>query len=187
MVSLTQLWLPILLGAVAVFVASSLVHMVLTWHKTDFARLPNEDEVRAAIRKGAPAPGAYMTPWCAEMKDLGTAEMQARFTEGPVAFVFVRPNGPPAMGPALGQWFVLNVVVAFFTAYLCSRLLPAETAYLQVFRVAGTVTFLSYGIGAISDGIWGGRPWSVVAKHVADALIYAGVSGGVFGALWPNP
>ena len=36
MVSLADLWLPILLSAVLVFVASSLIHMVLGWHRHDF-------------------------------------------------------------------------------------------------------------------------------------------------------
>ncbi len=186
MLSLTQLWLPILLGALAVFFASSLVHMVFKWHNTDYSRLPNEDEVRAAMRKGATAPGAYITPWCSDMKDLAEPATQARFAEGPVAFVFVRPSGIPTMGPALGQWFVLNLVVAVFVAYLGSRLLAPGTPYLQVFRVAGTVALLAYGVGHVSDGIWGGRPWRVVAKDLLDALLYALVTGGVFGSLWPK-
>jgi hypothetical protein len=35
MVSLASLWLPIVLGAVFVFVASSFVHMVFKWHTPD--------------------------------------------------------------------------------------------------------------------------------------------------------
>jgi len=34
MVSLAALWLPILLAAVFVFIASSIIHMVLPYHKT---------------------------------------------------------------------------------------------------------------------------------------------------------
>jgi hypothetical protein len=186
MVSLTQLWLPILLGAVAVFIASSLVHMVFKWHMTDFAPLPNEDEVRAAIRKGAPAPGMYMTPWCSDMKQLSSPEVQAKFAEGPVAMITIRPNGMPAMGPALGQWFVLNLVVALFVAYLCSRTLPAGSEYLQVFRVAGTIAFVAYAIGSVSNGIWMGRSWNVVGKDLVDSLLYGLVTGGVFGSMWPT-
>ena len=36
MVGLAALWLPILLSAVIVFVASSLIHMVSGWHKSDY-------------------------------------------------------------------------------------------------------------------------------------------------------
>ena len=79
MISLMQLWLPILLSAVAVFVVSSLVHMVLKWHAPDYHGFGNEDEVLAAIRKGNPSPGIYMMPFCKDMKDMATPEMQARY------------------------------------------------------------------------------------------------------------
>lgn len=34
MTGLSALWLPILLSAVVVFVASSIIHMALPWHKS---------------------------------------------------------------------------------------------------------------------------------------------------------
>ena len=36
MVPLTTLWFPILLSVVIVFVASSVMHMVLLYHKSDY-------------------------------------------------------------------------------------------------------------------------------------------------------
>ena len=56
MAMLAQLWLPIVLSAVGVFVASSLIHMLFKWHNRDYRKLPNEDAVRAAINAGQPAP-----------------------------------------------------------------------------------------------------------------------------------
>ena len=50
MVSLADLWLPILLSAVLVFVASSLIHMVLGWHRHDFKKFGAEDAVMDALR-----------------------------------------------------------------------------------------------------------------------------------------
>ncbi len=186
MVSLAQLWLPILLAAVAVFIASSLVHMVLKWHNADYHKLSNEDEVRAAIRKGSPAPGQYIIPHCTDMKEMANPEHLKKYTDGPVAVMAVMANKAPNMGPTLGLWFVFNLVVAFFTAYLCSRTLQPSTEYLQVFRVAGTVTFIAYALGCFPAAIWMGKPWSVVTKEVADSLIYGLVTGGVFGSMWPN-
>ena len=49
MTELAALWLPILLGAVFVFVASSIIHMGPLWHRNDFPQLPDEDKARAAI------------------------------------------------------------------------------------------------------------------------------------------
>jgi len=185
-VSLAQLWIPILLSAVFVFVASSLIHMVVKWHNTDYNALSNEDEVRDAIRKGAPSRGQYVLPHCSDMKDMGKPEMQQKYQDGPVGFLVLIPNGPPAMGAALGKWFAYTVLVAFMAAYLASRTLAPGTHYLQVFRVVGAVSFLTYGFGSIQMAIWMGKPWSSTAKDLADALIYGLLSAGVFGWLWPR-
>ena len=48
MVSVTALWLPILLSAVIVFVASSIIHMVLPFHRKDYRPVPSEDGVMDA-------------------------------------------------------------------------------------------------------------------------------------------
>jgi len=186
MPSLAQLWLPILLSAVAVFVASSLIHMVFKWHNTDYNKLPNEDEVRAAVRKGNPAPGQYIIPHCTDMKDMAKPEHVQKYVEGPVGVFTVMANRAPNMGPTLGLWFVFNLVVAFFTAYLCSRTLQTSTEYLAVFRVAGTVAFMGYALGDVPSAIWMGKPWSATMKGVGDALIYGLLTGGVFGAMWPR-
>ncbi|MGH6962223.1 MAG: hypothetical protein ACREE7_17210, partial [Dongiaceae bacterium] len=89
MVTLTSLWLPIVLGAVFVFVASSLIHMVFRWHNADYRKLPNEDDVRAVIGKGSPAPGQYSLPHCLGPKDAQKPEIQQKFAEGPVALMWV--------------------------------------------------------------------------------------------------
>ena len=43
MVSILALWLPILVAAVIVFVASSILHMMLPYHRSDYGRVQNED------------------------------------------------------------------------------------------------------------------------------------------------
>ncbi len=39
MVPLSALWLPILLSAVIVFVASSILHMLLPYHRSDYNQI----------------------------------------------------------------------------------------------------------------------------------------------------
>ena len=60
MVSIISLWLPILLSAVAVFIASSVIHMVFKYHNSDFKKMPAEDEVMAALRPFDIPPGEYV-------------------------------------------------------------------------------------------------------------------------------
>src|SRR5438067_195398 len=97
MPSLDQLWIPILLSAALVFVASSLIHMVFKWHNSDYHGFSNEDEVRAVIRKGNPAPGGYIVPYCADPKDMAKPEMVKKFEEGPNAFVSLMKPSKPSM------------------------------------------------------------------------------------------
>ena len=61
MVSLTALWLPILLSAVVVFLASAVLHMVLKYHYKDYQKLPDEEGLRAAMREAGVKPGADVT------------------------------------------------------------------------------------------------------------------------------
>ncbi|HTO98064.1 MAG TPA: hypothetical protein VMK66_13535 [Myxococcales bacterium] len=141
MISLPQLWLPIVLSAVFVYVASSLIHMVVKWHNPDYLSLPNEDEVRAAIRRMNPAPGQYVLPRITDMGQLKSPDVQKKFVEGPVGFLMLRKSGSPNMLPSLVQWFFYSLLVSLFAAYLSSRTLSLGTHYLKVFRVTGTVAF----------------------------------------------
>lgn len=186
MVSLTQLWMPVLLSAVGVFVVSSLIHMVFKWHKGDFLRLPNEDALRTLFKGAEVPPGMYVVPHCADMKQMGSPAMKAKYAEGPVGMLLLRAKGPIDMRASLGQWFLLSVGVACAAAYLASRTLAPGTHYLQVFRLVAIATFLAYGTGSIIAGIWMGQPWRAVVKDLVDAILYAIVSGGAFGWLWPK-
>ena len=186
MVSLGQLWLPVILSAVLVFVVSSIIHMVLGYHQSDYTPLPNEDAVRAAIRSGNPAPKQYVFPYCSSPKEMGSPDMVRKYTEGPVGVLSLRRPGPPNMGPALGQWFVFSLVVSFFVAYVATHALPAGAPYLKVFQVVGAVGFLAYAAGQLPAAIWMGKPWSVATKEVFDGLVYGLVTAGAFGWLWPR-
>jgi len=186
MVSLAHLWLPILLSAVGVFIASSILHMVLKfWHMPDYRGFPNEDEVGAAIRKGNPSPGMYAIPHC-RMEDMKKAETVERFKQGPVGLMYLRPNGMFNMGKNLSQWILFSLVVSIFTAYIAGATLAAGAAWLQVFRVTATVSFMTYGFTSMPAGIWWGQPWKAVTKDVIDGLVYALVVGVLFAWLWPG-
>lgn len=185
MVAIPALVLPILLSAVIVFVASSLVHMVFTYHRSDYGKIPNEDAVAAAIRSGNVAPGQYLFPHMS-MADMRSPAGIEKFTKGPVGMLIVRASGAPGMGKNLVQWFVFSVVVGVFVAYVASRTVAPGAGYLPVFRVAGTVAWLAYAGGAPIDSIWRGQPWSVTVKAIFDGLLYALLTAGTFGWLWPK-
>jgi hypothetical protein len=183
---LIQLWLPILVAAVSVFVASSLIHMVFKWHNSDYRKLANEDAVAAAIRAGTPAPGQYMLPHCGDMKDMQNEEMQRKFREGPVALLTLRRPGPPSIGGSLIQWFVLNVVVATIAAAIALQTYGLYADSHRTGHLAGLVSFLTYAGGSVQAAIWMGKPWGSVAKDLLDGLIYGTISALAFMFLWPH-
>ena len=62
MLSLMSLWLPILLSAIVVFIISSVLHMVFSYHESDFKGLSQEKEVMDALRPFNLAEGDYVIP-----------------------------------------------------------------------------------------------------------------------------
>jgi hypothetical protein len=185
MVSLPALWLPILLSAIAVFVASSIIHMLLPYHRSDYKQLPDEANVLAAIRAAGPTRGVYTFPHCTH-QNMKTPEVAEKFKQGPVGFITMMPSGPPVMGKFLGQWFGYCLVISIFVAYLTGRTLPAGVAHTSVLHLGGAAAFLAYGVSQLSNGIWKGQMWSTVIKEVIDAVVYALITAAIFAWLWPH-
>jgi len=185
MVSFVQVLIPIVAAAVAVFVASSLIHMLLKWHKPEYRKLPNEDEVRAAVRAGGAGAGQYIIPYCSDPKEFQDPAMAQKLIDGPVGVVMLRQPCMPKMGPMMGGWFALNLAVAAIAGFLACSTLP-EGAGMAAAKLAGGATFLAYGAGAISNAIWWGKPWSAALKELGDAFIYGVASALAFAWLWPG-
>jgi hypothetical protein len=187
-VSVMSLWLPILLSAVIVFVASSVIHMALGYHAGDFASVPREDDVMAALRPFSLAPGDYCVPRPSSMKDMQSPAFQEKLAKGPVLFFTVRPSGSASMTASLVQWFLFSVVISVFAAYLTSRSLSgaAGVEYLTVFRLAGTTAFLGYAMAYVPQSIWYGRSWRTTGLNVLDGFVYGLLTAGTFAWLWPR-
>ena len=186
MVPVMSLWVPILLSAVIVFVASSVIHMLLPIHKSDFRKLPDEDGVMDALRKAGVGPGDYMFPHAGSMADLKSPAFTEKRTRGPVASMTVMESGPVSMGPSLAQWFLYCVVVGVFAAYVAGRALEPGAHYLRVFRFAGVTAFVGYSLALWQNTIWYKRAWTTTLKSNVDGLVYGLLTAGTFGWLWPK-
>jgi hypothetical protein len=185
MVGLVALWLPILVSAVIVFIASSVIHMVLPWHKRDYPQLAAEASVMDALRPLALPPGDYMIPRAGDMKALKTPEFQERMRRGPVIVMTVRPNGPWNIGSSLMYWFIYSILVSIFAGYVGGRALPAGAAYPHVFQIVGTTAIAGYSLALAQHSIWYGRGWGLTLRSAVDGVIYGALTAGTFGWLWP--
>ena len=184
MVSIASLWLPILVGTVGVFLASSVIWMVLPYHKTDWKKLPNEDAVLDAWRAHPAPAGMYMVPHCTPEK-LKDPAVQERYKRGPWGTITLIA-GMPSMGRSLGLWFTHLLIVSIFLAYVTGLSLPVGAEGKEVFRRVSAMAWIVFAGSAIPGSIWEGKPWSFAAKGIIDSLIYALIAGAAFAWLWPG-
>jgi hypothetical protein len=183
MLPLSALWLPILVSAVFVFIASNVLWMALPfWHRGDYGKLPDEKTVLDGL--AAAKSGLYIVP-CVEWSKV-TPEQREEIQRGPSAMVLLRNPGKFALGKTLFLWFLYLLLVSLFVAYLACHTLAAGTKYRAVFRVVGAAAFLAYALRTVTDGIWYGKPWKVVCKESIDGVIYCLLTAGTFGWLWPR-
>jgi hypothetical protein len=186
MVALSALWLPILLSAVIVFVASSIIHMATPWHKNDYSKAPEENKLMDTLRPLAMPPGDYMLPRPSSAEEMRSAEFAEKMKKGPVMVFTVMPSGPVRMTRSLVLWFIYCVLVGLFAAYVAGRPLPAGAPYLRVFQLVSVTALVGYAVALWQMSIWYRRAWSTTIKATIDGLIYALLTGGTFGWLWPH-
>jgi hypothetical protein len=185
MTPLSALWLPIVLSAVVVFVASSIMHMLLPYHRSDYQQLPDEERVLPVLRAAGLKRGLYVFPFTTH-KDMKSPAVIEQYKQGPVGMMTIAPNGPPVMPKFLGQWFGYCLLVGLVVAYLAVHTILPGAHHRHIFRVVGTAAFLAYSLGNISNSIWKMQTWSTTIKEAIDGVVYALLTAGVFAWLWPQ-
>ena len=185
MISIGTLWLPILLSAVAVFIVSSLIHMFFGYHSTDFDKINSEDQVMDDLRKLNIPAGDYVVPFAKTKEERNTQEFKDKMNKGPVVFITMFPKGSVNMTQSFLMWFIYCIIVGIFAAYISGRAVGTGNDYLSVFRFAGCTAFVGYSLALMQNSIWYRKKWSATLKSMFDGLIYALVTAGIFGWLWP--
>lgn len=186
MVPLTLLLIPIIVSAIAVFLVSFLLHMVIPFHRNDIKKIPREDEFLAAIRGFNLPAGDYAAPHAgspAAMKDPAFIEKR---NKGPIVLLTTTPGAAPPMSSHLTKWFIYCVVVSIFVGYVAGRTLPPGTEYLHVFRIAGTTAFMGYSLALAQNWIWYMKDGGATFRSMIDGLAYALATAGVFASMWPD-
>lgn len=186
MVTIASLWMPIILAGVLVFVASSVIHMLLGYHKHDFRAVPDENAAISAMRALNIPPGDYVFPYAGTTEAMNSDDFKKKAAEGPVMFfTILKPGAMLNMGPQMAQWFVYCVVVAGVAAYVATRTLSPGAEYLAVFRLTGTVAFACYAMGHAQRSIWYKQNWATTGRGIFDGFVYGCLTAGAFGWMWP--
>ena len=185
MTELSALWLPVLLSSVLVFVVSSAIHMASPWHKNDYPKLANEDQVMDALRPLGVPPGDYFFPRPGDRQEMSSPAFAEKVKKGPVVMMTVMP-GEMAMGRNLVLWFLYSAVVGLFAAYVGGLALPRGADSMRIVQFTGVTAFVGYSAALWQLSIWYRRSWSITIKSTVDGLVYALVTAGAFGWLWPR-
>ena len=186
MVSLVSLAIPIVVSAVIVFIASTVLHMLVPLHRNDYRKVPSEDQFQAAIRSFDLPSGDYVVPCAGSPAGMKDPAFLERMKKGPVAIMTLMAGGAPSMAISLVQWFVYSLIISLFAGYIASRALGPGARYLAVFRFVGCSAFMGYSLGLFQDSIWYHRNWGATSRYALDGLIYGLLTAGTFGWLWPQ-
>lgn len=127
-----------------------------------------------------------MAPRASSMKDMGDPAFIEKTNRGPVLVLTVMKNGPFNMNKSLIGWFVYSIVIGVFAAYVAGAALRPGENYLKVFQVTGATSFVAYALGIWQMTIWYSRSASTTFRSTVDGLIYALLTAGTFGWLWPK-
>ena len=183
-VSLAQLWLPIIIATVCVFFASSIIWMLLPYHKPDIKFIPNEGEFDEAISKLNIAPGFYMYPNCQDAKDMKGDAFKARWKSGPWGTINVLGQ-QPNFGINLLKTFIAYGVITVMVAYIAGLAMGPGADYMEVFRVVATAGILGHCMGALAGSFFMGTPTRFIITSFIDGVIFALITAGVMASMWP--
>src|SRR5664279_22940 len=186
MTPIMSLWLPILVGTVAAFIASSLIHMVLPWHKGDFPPVPDQDQIMDALRPFNLPPGDYMIPRPKDMAELKTPEFKAKAERGPVVIMTLYKGMMENMGALLGKWFVYQLIVTLFAAHIAGTLVGPGGNGKLIFHSVFIVSFAGYVLALWQLTIWYRRSIRITLTSTFDGIIYAAITALAFVWLWPQ-
>jgi hypothetical protein len=178
------LWLPTLVSAVVVFFLSSIIHMVVPWHKGDYAKFPDEAGVLDTLRGFNLAPGEYMAPRPTSGGDMGSPEFREKVKRGPLVILNIASGGSVSMAKPLILWFVYVLVISAIAGHLAFTSNHADSRY--IFHNVALTSFLAYAAGLWQQTIWFRKPALTSFKATFDGLIYAVVTGVIFMYLWPR-
>jgi hypothetical protein len=183
---LSDLWLPILVSGVFVWIASFLLWMVLPLHKGEYRKLPDEKGFMGALTEMGVRSGQFIFPCVEDPAQMKDPEFQALQKQGPNGYMVVWGE-PVNMGRNMFLSLVVYWLLSVFVAYLAWHALEATDPYLTKFRIVGTAAVLGYVFGSLPHDIWFGKSGKSVATGIFDGVVYGLITAGTFGWLWKAP
>src|SRR5437667_2700950 len=158
-------------GGVVMFVWGAVAWMVLPLHTSTVKDVPNEDELRAVVRKNVTEPGFYAVPGWGEAK-ADQKGWETKYREGPrILAVLLPQGGDPMMASTYVKGFAIDVLAALFAAWLLSKAVGGLNSYGARVQFV-TVTGLFAGIAVhLAYWNWLEFPTNYTIAYLADITI----------------
>ncbi|HLO40607.1 MAG TPA: hypothetical protein VK176_06250 [Phycisphaerales bacterium] len=196
---LTQLWLPIVASAAAVWIASSLAWMVIGHHKKDWKAVPGEQEFIENLKRMGIPPGNYGFPEFRRCDGMSKEEKHKLWDEmqkNPMGLL--RVWGPISMGRNMLLTFIVILITSTLLGYVGWNSLgqggtvaeglgaAVRPGFAKIMQVLGTAGVLAYCMSSIPNDIWFQRSGREILMNLIDGVAYGLITGAIFGWLWPK-
>ena len=184
-IALLDLWLAIVLSSVAVFFLSFVFWAATPWHNADIKPLPDQAGADAAIAPLNLKPGFYLGPCTHDPAEMKSDAFKERYARGPWYSINVF-GARPSMGRSMALTFLSFVIVSVLVGYIASETVLAGADFWRVFQVTCTAALLGHTFGGLPNDIWFGKPKGWLVRDLIDSVVYAVVTGVMFGLFWPG-
>lgn len=200
---LTELWLPILLSGVGVWIASAIAWMAIGHHKKDRDALPGgekgEQEMMDTVTRLGIKPGNYGFPDFCQHDTLPRKErmeaLKVLYDKHPQGLL--RVWAPVNMGVNMVLTFLFYLVTSAVIGYLAWAALgpgsmpsPPNGADLPttnralVFQVTGIAGILAYSFATFPGDLWFQKKKRAMVMDWCDGVVFALITGLIFAWLW---
>jgi hypothetical protein len=176
------------LGGIAMFVWSSLAHMVLPLGRAGIREIPGEQallgEMHAALGESA---GLYMFPGAGSNPDM--RQYEQKLALNPSGLLIYHPPGAQALTPAqLATEFLTEVLEALLLTWLIAQTrFESRTSRMGVAIIIGFLAAIATNIPYWN---WYGFPTAYTLAYMTTQLVSFLVAGlvavGILGRPWPK-
>ncbi|MBS0186489.1 MAG: hypothetical protein JSS51_00370 [Planctomycetes bacterium] len=187
---LSQLWLPILISGVSVWIASFIAWMMIGHHRKDRDAIPGggEQAFMDTVTRMNIKPGNYGFPDFCQHDNLPRQErMAARkalYDRRPMGTL--RVWGEMNMGVNMLVTFLFYLVTSAMIGYLTWAAFGRGASAGKIVQVAGTAGILAYCFASFPHDIWFQKKRRAMMMDWLDGIVFGLITGAIFAWLWPR-
>ncbi|HTV58527.1 MAG TPA: hypothetical protein VMJ93_06615 [Verrucomicrobiae bacterium] len=180
----TNIAINTILGAVLVFVLSSIWHVATPLGEVGVRNLPHETILSLALKTGISDPGFYFFPGINQSKELSKEQQQAEqarylkaYEQGPTGILIYSPGGVEFnFGKLLVNQFLLGLALAFLIAWVLAAT-AAGTTYGQRVLLVGGISAFGALLVPLQYWNWYEFPADYTIAYAAGLFICWGLTG----------